>query len=128
MTRGEKITSGRQVGRMALQPLPLEGSPTLESLQQNQKWPTSLPGGCIPLSLGGRGVTNASHMEDKIRTSPQVGRVATGPLQPVGSRTLHPGGQNKKWPTSGPGGYTTPAARGVPGALEGGQKSEVAHK
>ena len=37
-------------------------------------------------------------------------------------------GQNMRWPTSGPGGYITPAASGVPTALEQGQESEVAHK
>ena len=42
-------------------------------------------------------------------SGPQVGRVATYPL-PVGeSPTLQSGGQNQKWPTSGPGGYIIPA-------------------
>ena len=38
------------------------------------------------------------------------------------------GGQNQKWPTSGPGGYITPAAWGVPTASQRGAESEVAHK
>ena len=38
------------------------------------------------------------------------------------------GGQNEKWPTSGQGGYITPAAWRGPTALERGAESEVAHK
>ena len=45
-----------------------------------------------------------------------------GPLPPGGSPPLLSGGQNHKWPTSGQGGYITPAAS------ERGAKSEVAHK
>ena len=64
----------------------------------------------------------------KIRSSPQVGKVATSPLPPRGSPPLKSGGQNQKWPTSGQGGYITPAASGIPTASERGAKSEVAHK
>ena len=38
------------------------------------------------------------------------------------------GGKIKKWPINGQGGYITPAASGIPTALERGAKSEVAHK
>ena len=41
---------------------------------------------------------------------------------------LQSGGQNQMWPTSGQGGYITPAAWGVPTASERGAESEVAHK
>ena len=64
----------------------------------------------------------------KIRSGPQVGKVATSPLPPRGSPPLHSGGQNQKWPTSGQGGYITLAASGIPTASERGAKSEVAHK
>ena len=37
------------------------------------------------------------------------------------------GGQNRKWPTSGQGGFITTAAWGIPGASERGAESEVAH-
>ena len=37
-------------------------------------------------------------------------------------------GQNQKWPTTGPGGYITPAAWAIPIALVWGAKSELAHK
>ena len=39
-----------------------------------------------------------------------------------------PGGQNQKWPTSGPGGYITHAAWGVPNTSEWVTKSKVAHR
>ena len=45
-----------------------------------------------------------------------------------GTPPLQSRGQNQKWPTSGQGGYITPAAWGNPTASEPGTKSEVAHK
>ena len=56
-----------------------------------------------------------------------MGKVATSPLPPRGSPPLQSGGQNQKWPIHGQGGYITPAASGIPTALERGAKSEVAH-
>ena len=41
---------------------------------------------------------------------------------------LQTGAQNQEWPTSGPGGYITPAAQGVPNASERGAELGVAHK
>ena len=41
---------------------------------------------------------------------------------------LQSGGQNQKWPTSGQGGYITPAASGVPTASERWAESEVAQR
>ena len=64
----------------------------------------------------------------RIRIGPQVGKVATRPVPPGGSPQLQSGGQNLKWPTSGQGRYTTPAAWGDPTASERGAESEVAHK
>ena len=49
-------------------------------------------------------------------------------MPPRGSPPLQSGGQNQKWPINGQGGYITPAASGIPAALERGSKSEVAHK
>ena len=57
-----------------------------------------------------------------------MGKVATSPLLPWGSPSLQSGGQNQKWPINGQGGYITPAALGIPTAVERGAKSEVAHK
>ena len=91
------------------------------------------------------GIPTASKHWGKIRSGPQVGKVATSPLPPRGSPPIqsggvesevahkwamwlhHPcclgdphrfkaGGQNQKWPTSGQGGYITPAASGIPTA------------
>ena len=45
-----------------------------------------------------------------------------------GSPLLQSGGQNQKWPTSGQGGYITPAAWGGPTSSKRGAESEVAHK
>ena len=53
---------------------------------------------------------------------------ATQPLPPGGCQPLQSGGQNQKWPTSGQGGYITPATWWVPTASERGAESEMAHK
>ena len=86
-----------------------------------------------------------------------MGKVANNPCHLGGSPPLQSGGQNHKWPTSGQGGYITPATqggpqrfrvggeirsgpqgdrvatspvppRGSPTAAQWGAKSEVAHK
>ena len=57
-----------------------------------------------------------------------MGKVATSPLPPRVSPPLHGRGRNQKWPTSGQGGYITPAASWIPTASKQGAKSEVAHK
>ena len=142
------------MGKVATSPLPPGGSPPLQSGGQNQKWPTSGQGGYItpaawgvptasehgaesevadkwarwrhhPCCIGG---AHRFRVGGRIRGSPQVGKVATSPLPPGGSPPLQSGGQNQKWPTSGQGGYITPAAWGVPTALEPGAESEVADK
>ena len=63
----------------------------------------------------------------KIRSGPQVGKVATSTLPSRGSPPLQSGGQNQKWPTYGQSGWVTPAVSGIPTAAERGTKSEMAH-
>ena len=151
---GGKIRSGPQVGKVATSPLPYRGSPPLQSGGQNQKWPTSGPNGYLTPAVSGiptaseRGAkSEVAHKwakwlphpcrigdphrfraGGKIRSGPQVGKMATSPLPYRGSPSLHSGGQNQKWPTSGQSGYLTPAVSGIPTASERGAKSEVAHK
>ena len=119
-----------------------------------EKWRTSGQGGYItPAALGiptasergaksevahkwARWLHHPCHLGDphrfkaggKIRSGPQVGKVATSPLPPRGSPPLQSGGQNQKWPIHGQGGYITPAASGINTASKRGAKSEVAHK
>ena len=151
---GGKIRSGPQVGKMATSPLPYRGSPPLQSGGQNQKWPTSGQSGYLTPALSGiptaseRGAKSEVAQKwakwlphpcrigdphrfragGKIRSGPQVGKVATSPLPCRGSPPLQSGGQNQKWPTSGQSGYLTPTVSGIPTASERGAKSEVAHK
>ena len=153
-TAGGKIRSGPQVGEMATSPLPYRGSPPLQSGGQNQKWPTSGQSGYLTPAVSGiptaseRGAkSEVAHKwakwlphpcrigdphrfraGGKIRSGPEVGKVATSPLPYRGSPPLQSGGQNQKWPTSGQSGYLTPAVSGIPTASERGAKSEVAHK
>ena len=133
---GSTIVSGPQAGKVATQNLPPRGSPPLQTEGQNQKWPTSGQGGYITRAAYGvpsasqrgaqsevahkwaRGLHNPCRLEGPlrftaggtIRSGPQVGKVATSPVPPMGSPPLHSGGHNQKWPTSGHGGYITPAA------------------
>ena len=151
---GGKIRSGPQVGKLATSPLPYRGAPPLQSGGQNQKWPTSGRNGYLTPAVSGsptaaeRGAkSEVAHKwakwlphpcrigdphrfkaGGKIRSGPQVGKLATSPLPYRGSPPLQSGGQNQKWPTSGQIGYLTPAVSGIPTAAEQGAKSEVAHK
>ena len=151
---GGKIRSGPQVGKMATSPLPYRGSPPLQSGGQNHKWPTSGQNGYltpavsgIPTALERGAKSELAHKwakwlphpcrigdphrfraGGKIRSGPQVGKVATSPLPYRGSPPLQSGGQNRKWPTSGQGGYLIPAVSGIPTASARGAKSEMAHK
>ena len=151
---GGKIRSGPQMGKEATSPLPHRGSPPLQSGGQNHKWPINGQGGYITPAASGipaaseRGAkSEVAHKRarwlhhpcrlgdprrfragGKIRSGPQMGKVATSPLPPRGSPPLQSGGQNQKWHINGQGGYITPAASGIPAASERGAKSEVAHK
>ena len=151
---GGKIRSGPQVGKVATSPLPSRGSPSLQSREVNERWPTCGQSGYVTPAVSGiptaseRGAkSEVAHLwakwlrhpcrlgdphrpraEKKIRSSPQVGKVATSPLPSRGSPALQSGGQNQNWPSSGQSGYDTPAVSGIPTASERGAKSEVAHK
>ena len=123
---GQKIRSGPQVGKVATSPLPSRGSPPLQSGGRKSEvahlWAMWLR---HPCRLGDPHRCRAG---GKIRSGPQVGKVATSPLLSRGSPPLQSGGQNQKWPTSGQSGYLTPAVLGIPTAAKRGAKSEVAHK
>ena len=151
---GGKIRSGRQLDKVATSTMPYRGSPPLQSGGQNQKWPTSGQSGYLTPAVSGiptaseRGAKSEVARKwakwlphpcrigdphrfragGKIRSGPQVGKMATSPLPYRGSPPLQSGGQNQKWPTSGQSGYLTPAVSGIPTASERGAKSEVAHK
>ena len=150
--RGE-IRSGPQVGKVATSPLPSRGSPPLQRGGGDQKWPTSGQSGYvtravswIPTASERGAKSEVAHLwakwlrhpcrlgaphcfraGGKIRSGPQVGKVATSPLPSRGSPPLQGEGGNQKWPTCGQSGYATPAVSGIPTASERGGKSEVAH-
>ena len=113
---GGEIRSGPQVGKVATSPLPSRGSPPLQGGGGNQKWPTSGQSGYVTPAVSG--IPTASERGGEIRSGPQVGKVATSPLPSRGSPPLQSGGQNQKWPTSGQGGYVTPAVSGIPTAAQ----------
>ena len=117
---GGKIRSGPQVGEMATSPLPYRGSPPLKSGGQNQKGPTNGRNGYLTPPISG--IPTASERGAKIRSGPQLGKMATSTLPYQGSPPLQSGGQNQKWPTSGRNGYLTPAVSGIPTAAERGAK------
>ena len=138
------------MGKVATSPLPYRGAPPLQSGGQNQKWPTSGQSGYLTPAVSGSptaaergaksevahkwanclphpcriGEPHRCRAGGKIRSSPQVGRLATSPLPYRGAPPLHSGGQNRKWPTSGQIGYLPPAVSGSPTAAERGQKQK----
>ena len=144
--RGAKSQVAHKWARWLYHPCRLGDPHRFKAGGQNQKWPTSGQGGYItPASSGitsasergaesevaqkwARWLRNPCCLGDphrlrpggKIRSGPQLGKVATPPLPPRGSPPLQSGGQNQKWPTSGQGGYITPAALGIPTASKQG--------
>ena len=151
---GGKIRSGPQVGEMATSRLRYRETSPLQSGGQKQKGFTSGQIGYLTPAVSGiptaseRGAkSEVAHkwanwlphpcrIQDpdrfrvggKIRSGPQVGKVATSTLPYRGSPLLQSRGGNQKWPTSGPIGYLTPAVSGIPTTSERRAKSEVAHK
>ena len=151
---GGKIRSGPQVGKVAISPLPSRGSQLLQSGGGgNQKCPTCGQSGYVTPAVSGiptaseRGAkSEVAHLwakwlrhpcrlgdphrfraGGKLKSGPQVGKVATSPLLSRGAPPLQSGGENQKWPTCEQSGYVTPAVSGIPTASERGAKSEVAH-
>ena len=115
---GGKIRSGPQVGNLATSLLPYRGAPQLQSGGQNQKWPTCGQIGYLTPAVSGipsaaeRGAkSEVAHKwanwlphpcrigepdrcraGGKIRSGPQVGKLATSPLPYRGSPPLQSGG------------------------------------
>ena len=132
------------MGKVATSPLPPRGSPPLQSGGQNQKWPINGQGGYITPAASGiptaskrgaksevahkwaRWLHHPCRLGDPLRFK-AGGRIRSG-VGKVATSKLQNGGQNKKWPINGQGGYITPAASGIPTASKRGAKSEVAHK
>ena len=113
------------MGKVATYPLPPWGSPPLQSGGENQKWPTCGQGDY--LSPAASGVPSASERGAESEVAPLSARWLRNPCRLGGPLRFRAGGQNQKWPTCGQGGYSTPAASGVPSASERGAESEVAH-
>ena len=105
---GGKIRIGPQVGKVATLPLPPRGSPPLQSGGQKHKWPTSGQGGYITPTAWG--VPTASERGAKSEVAHKGARWLHDPCRLGGPHRFKEGGQNQKWPTSGQGGYITPAA------------------
>ena len=115
---GGEIRSGPLVGKVAMSPLPSQGSQPLQSGGGNQKWPTCGPIGYVTLAVSGiptaskrGGESEVAHLWAKwlrhpcrlgdlhrfraggeIRSGPLVGKVATSPLPSRGSPPLYSGG------------------------------------
>ena len=102
------------------------GSPPLQSGGQNQKWPTSGQGGYITPAAWG--VPTASERGTESGAAHKWARWLHNPCRMGGSPPLQSAGHNQRSPTSGRGGYRTPAAWGVLTASERGTKSGAAHK
>ena len=127
--QGDKVKGGPQVGRIATSPLRSWGSPNKgtkskvphkwaellhhpcvlggpQTRGQSQRCPTSGQNCCITPAFSG-----VPKQGDKIKSGPQMGRIATSPLRLEGPQTR---GQSQWCPTSGQNCYITPAFSGVP--------------
>ena len=124
--RGSKPEVAHKWASWLHNPCRLGGSPPLKSGGQNQKWPTGGQGGYIAPPTPG--IPTASQPGAKSEVAHKWARWLHHPCRLGVSPPLQSEGQNQKWPTSGQGGYITPAAPGIPTASERGTKSEVAHK
>ena len=120
--RGAESEVANKWARWLHHPCRLGGPHRFRAGGQNQKWPTSGQAGYITPAAWG--VPTASKRGDRIRGGPQVGKVATSPLPPGGPHRFRAGGQNHKWPTSGQGGYITPAASGGPRRFRAGGQNQ----
>ena len=116
------------------------GSPTLQSAEQKQKWSPSATGGYVTSAACGvhnpsqrrkesegaqhkccGWLRNTCHKRapqrfrawEKIQKWPTSGPGGYATPAPWGSLTLQSKGQNQKWPTSGPAGYVSPDSQGV---------------
>ena len=117
---GGKIGNGPQVGKVATSPLPYRGIPTASERgaksEVAHKWAKWLPHPCRI------GDPHRFRAGGKMRSGPQVGKVAASPLPYRGSPAFQSGGQNEKRPTSGQSGYLTPAVSGISTASKRGGK------
>ena len=118
---GEDIRSGPQVGKVATSPPPARGCPPLQRGAKSEvahlwgKWVSH------PCRLGD---PHRFRVGRKIKSGPQVGKVARSPLPSRGSPPLRSGWENQKWPTCGQSGYVTPAVSGIPTAVERGSNQK----
>ena len=89
------------------------GSPPLQSGGHYKKWPTSGQNGYITPAAWGVAIRSEQEAESDVahKWARWITPAARGsqPLQSGGG-----GGGHQKWPTSGQGGYITPAALQVP--------------
>ena len=134
------------MGKVTMSPLPSRGSPSLKSGEVNQKWPTSGQSGYVTPAVSGiptaseRGAkSEVAHLwakwlchprrlgdphrfraGGKIRSGPQVSKVATSPLPSRGSPAPQSEEENQKWPSSGQSGYVTSAVSRIPTASKRG--------
>ena len=122
---GGQIRSGPLVGKVAMSPLPSQGSPPLRSGGENQKWPTCGQSGYVTPAVSG--IPTASERGGKSEVAHLWAKWLRHPCRLGDPHRCRAGGGNQKWPTCGQSGYVTPAVSGIPTAAERGAKSEVAH-
>ena len=106
-------------------PLPPGGSPLLHIGGQSQRWPISGRGGYI--TPAARGVPTVSKRGEQSQVAHKWARWLHNPCCPGGPHRFREEGTIRAGPSSGQGGYMTPAAWGVPTASDGWAESKVGH-
>ena len=84
----------------------------------NQKWPTSGQSGYLTAAVSG--IPTASERGEKSEVAHKWAKWLPHPCRIGDPHRFRAGGENQKWPTSGQGGYVTPAVSGIPTASERG--------
>ena len=148
---GGKIRSGPLMGKVAMSPLPSQGSPPLQSGGQNQKWPTYGQNGYVTPAVSGiptdaerGGKSKVAHLwakwlrhpcrlgdshrfraGGKIRSGQLMGKVAMSPLPSRGSPPLQSvGGKIRSGPLVGKVVTSPVPSRGSPPLQSGGQNQK----
>ena len=121
--QGIEAARAHKWARCLHDPSRLGGSPTLQGGGTESEVAHKRAGWLHnPCAEGGPNASKHRSMGTQSQVALKWANGLHNPYRMGGSPTLHNGGQNQKWPTSGAGGYITPAAWRVTNAAQLGNR------
>ena len=123
---GGKIRNGPQVGKAATSPLPYRGSTPLQSGGQNEKWPTRGQSGYLTHAVSG--IPTTSERGAKSEMAHKWAKWLPHPCRIGDPHRFRAGGKMRSGPQVGKVATSALPYRGSPPLESGGAKSEVVHK